>query len=85
MLDFKVDTVFQDDLLTNITFLERTFQRKLRVVGPFPKALHRVAGAGADRKYKNLNTDPKQLFCLFMSYSFTLCAHIRAEKVKRNR
>ena len=46
-------------------------------VGRCLKTLHRVAGQVAKRKYQNLAAFPKELFALFMSYSFDLNRHLR--------
>jgi hypothetical protein len=77
VLGFRVAMVVQDGLQVNITTLEGSFQGTLDAAGSFPKALHRVAGAGAKGKHQNLAAFPKELFALFMSYSFDLKWHLR--------
>jgi hypothetical protein len=77
VLGFRVATVVEDGLQVNIKSLEGSFQRAMDAVGRFPKALHRVAEAVAKGKYQNLAAFPKELFDLFMSYSFDLKRHLR--------
>jgi hypothetical protein len=89
-LGFKVAKIHVDGLLYNITSLERMDQRSLedssRALGEphFPRSLHRVAGAGADGRYQDLEAihttvlanEVPTMATLFMTYSFELRQHL---------
>ena len=58
----------------------------------FPRSLHRVAGAGADGRYQDLEAiaakvragEVPPMSTLFMTYSFDLKAHLRDGLVLHN-
>ena len=94
-LGFKVAKIHDDVLLYNITSLERMAQRSLedssRALGEphFPRSLHRVAGAGADGRYQDLEAihatvlanEVPPMVTLFMTYSFELRQHLADDLV----
>ena len=89
-LGFKVAEICVDGLLYNVTSLERMAQRSLdassEALGEshFPRSLHRVAGAGSDGRYQDLDAIQAKVLAgkappmakLFMTYSFELKQHL---------